>query len=146
MKGQVSVEYLIIVGIALGILIPGVFIFSKYAQSENTGEATQQLSQVGREMIASIRDTYALGINSWTTLDVVLPDNVQRIYVNPLDSEEVVIEYQSVGGISDAVFVSKNIPVHAEDAVDGNITRHPGLTKIKFTSEGLTVKIEEVTS
>lgn len=50
-KGQVSVEYLIMIGISLAILIPASVFFLNYSQSSNNGVIRSQVNKIGSLMI-----------------------------------------------------------------------------------------------
>jgi hypothetical protein len=139
MRGQISVEYLIIIGIALGILIPGILFFYTYSQSSEGSTTNAHLNDVGLKMVATAKGTYAQGIGAWQTLEVTLPPEVTRVYVS---GTELVFVYDTPSGLSEAVFFSTiNM---TSPTTDGNITAvHPGVTRFRFTSEGPRVLINE---
>ncbi|MDD9954547.1 MAG: hypothetical protein OXR66_09540 [Candidatus Woesearchaeota archaeon] len=138
--GQVSVEYLIIVGVALGLLIPAVIFFYSYSKSSDASAVSSQINDIGLQALSHVQSTYALGRNSRQTMEFNMPDVVQHVYVN---GQELVFVYETELGRSEAVFFS-TIPMITNDTIDGNISDvHPGLTNYRFDSFGSTVKITE---
>jgi len=141
MRGQVSVEYLVIIGLAIGILIPGVLFFYGYSQSNIGSTTASRLNEIGLRLVSATRSTYALGTNAWQTVEFTMPDAVTRAYVN---DTELVFTYDTQFGQADAVFFS-TVPLTTSDVDDGNISIvHPGQTRYRLTSQGSTVNITEV--
>lgn len=139
MRGQISVEYLIIIGIALGILIPGVMFFYTYSQSNEGSTTNAHLNDVGLRMVGTAKSTYAQGIGAWQTLEITLPPDVTRVYVN---DTELTIVYETQNGISEAVFFS-SVNMTAPNS-DGNVTvARPGVIRLRFMSQGSKVLINE---
>jgi len=104
-RAQVSVEYLIIIGISFAILIPGGYFFYKYSQSSNEATIRTQISQVGNSILTNAESIYGLADGSLVTLDLRYPKNVRDMYI--LDGKELVIKYEVSSGINEAVFFSK---------------------------------------
>ena len=143
MRGQVSVEYLVLVGVAIGVLVPAVLFFYKYSQTTEASSSATQINEVGLQMVSVVKSTYALGRNARQTLEFTMPENVNRVYV---DNMELVFVYETAFGESEAVFFSKNVPMTSDPSfIAGNISIvHPGLTKYQFESLGSEVNITEV--
>jgi uncharacterized protein (UPF0333 family) len=142
MRGQISVEYLIITAVAIGILVPGVMFFYGYSQSAGGGGSVNaHLNDIGLRAVATAKSTYGLGTGARQTIEFVMPKEVVRAYVN---ATELVFVYETSVGTSETVFFS-NINMTGSSS-DGNISiPHPGLTKYRFTSLGQTVLINETT-
>jgi uncharacterized protein (UPF0333 family) len=145
-RGQVSVEYLMIIAIALGVLVPSIFLFYTYSKSATNEVTGSQLNDIGLQMVAAGKSTYALGVNARRTLEFTMPAGITRIAAT---GDELVIVYETQYGQSEAVFFS-SIPLRGLDSSgaltpDGNISvAHPGLTRYRFISVGSEVHIEEV--
>jgi len=139
-RGQISVEYLVIVAIAIAILIPGVLFFYSYSQTD-TGSTTQ-LNDIGLRAIATVKETYALGTGTWRTFEFIMPESVIDVYV---DNSELVFVYETPHGISEAVFFSTiNM---ASGYPNGRISPeiHSGITKYRLVSQGQTIFVNETT-
>lgn len=107
-KAQVSVEYLIVLGIAFTVLIPAGYFFYTYSQNSNEETVRAQIDQIGREMLVNSESIYGLAEGSLLTLELKYPDNIREIYI--LNQNELVIKYELSSGMNDAVFFSK-IPI-----------------------------------
>lgn len=143
MRGQVSIEYLVILGLTIGILIPAVFFFYQYSKSDAGASTSAQVNDIGLRMVSTTKSTYALGNGAWQTMEFVMPETVTRVYVTP-NKDELVIVYDTVFGPTDAVFYS-NVNM-TPNPPDGNISAaHPGRTRYRFTSNGREVNITETT-
>jgi hypothetical protein len=141
MRGQVSIEYLIIIAVALGVLIPGVLFFYAYNQ-EGTGTTTNsRINDIGLQIITTVKSTYAVGNGAWQTVEFTMPDTVTRVYVN---NTELIFVYDTPQGPSEAVFFS---PINmTASSPDGNISStHGGSTRYRITSRGQTIFINETT-
>ena len=104
-KAQVSVEYLIIIGLSFAILIPGGYFFYNYSKSSNDGTIRTQITQIGTSMITSSESIYGLSEGSLVTLDLRYPSNIRDVYI--LSGNELVIKYELSSGMNEAVFFSK---------------------------------------
>jgi uncharacterized protein (UPF0333 family) len=144
-KGQVSVEYLIIIGVVLGLMVPGVLFFYGYTQSNSGSSANSRLTQLGLDITSTAKSTYGLGTGARQTLEATVPDNIIRIYAS---GTELVFVYDTPHGQSEAVFFSQ-VTLNGTNPdgtynADGNISTHPGLTRFRLTSAGNTVNINEL--
>jgi hypothetical protein len=75
-----------------------------------------------------------------------VPDGVKAFYI--LNNYEVIIEYDSYGGLSQAVFYSDiNITTPYSGGGISNISSffHPGLNQVKVASRGNFVEVQEIT-
>lgn len=103
-RGQVSLEYLVILGMALAVLIPATYLFYDYSQSTNERVVRGQIDVIGSKVITQAKAMYALGRNNRVTIDLTIPSPV--INVTILDGMELVLTYRSRQGVQDAVYFS----------------------------------------
>lgn len=140
MRGQVSVEYLVIVGIAIGLLIPAVMFFYSYNKSSESSSIASQVNEIGLQAISTAKATYALGRNARQTIEFVMPSDVTGVYA---DGQELVIVYETSAGRSEAVFFSDvNLTTGSPDGRVGQT--QPGLTRFRFESLGRRVNVTEL--
>jgi hypothetical protein len=147
-RGQISLEYLVIIGIALGLLIPGVVFFYAFTKTSEGTSASSRLSDIGLRTVSTAKSVQALGRDAWLTVEFNLPSEVTRIYVNNSAPSggimaELVFEYDTPQGPSQAVFFSSvNLTTPYPD---GNVTLpHPGIMRLRATSQGAVVNLTEV--
>ncbi|HEY9701459.1 MAG TPA: class III signal peptide-containing protein, partial [Allocoleopsis sp.] len=98
-KAQVSVEYLIIIGVSLAVLIPGTYFFYEYSKSSNEGAIRSQINQIGSSIISNAESVYGLGEGSLVTTEVRYPKNIRDVYI--LDDSELVIKYELSSGMNE---------------------------------------------
>ena len=143
-RAQISIEYLIIIGVAIGVLVPGILFFYTYSKSDEGSTTSSRINDIGLRMISTVKSTYALGNGAWQSVEFIMPGAVTHVYVNPLSDTELVFVYETPYGPSEAVFYSQISMVPAN--ADGNISvPHPGLTRYRLTSQGTKILINETT-
>lgn len=115
-KAQISVEYLIIVGLAFAVIIPAAYFFYTYTQDSNEEAVRSQINQVGNEILLNAESIYGLADGSLVTVTLQYPKNIRDIYV--INQKELIIHYELSSGRNDAVFFSR-IPLSGAYATDG---------------------------
>jgi hypothetical protein len=105
-KAQSSVEYIVIVSMALLIIIPASFIFYNYVNSSKVSLLHSQVFNVGNNLVDTAIKVYSIGDNSWQTIKITIPDEVKEITIyNYSDYSELIINY-GIESVSDGVFFS----------------------------------------
>jgi len=139
-KGQVSVEYLFILTMALAIIIPGSVLFYNYSKESNEQLVASQINRIGKNIISSAEQMYTIGKDSWVTIEVNFPESTRDAYI--VDDSELVITYQTTRGLTEAVFFTD---ITIKGVYSGNLSQqfHHGHMNIKIESEGGQVLIGE---
>ncbi len=129
-KGQISAEYLIIMGFVLVALLP-VFYYSLTNLNNNL-----RLNQAN-DMINRIAETadfvYFLGPGSQDTLSIVIPGGVESI---TLQGKEVAMKMRIFGSVSDFVAVTKA-------TINGSISISQGTSNILIKNENNVIQITD---
>lgn len=143
-KGQASFEYISMVAIVILFVVTGTGIIYNYSQRSSQDISLSTIQKIGNDLIDVSEKIYYVGGTSWETVRFNLPDSVKKMYVQ--NNYVLVIEYESNGGLSQAVFFS-DINLTTPYMVDGlgNLSSnfHPGVNSIRLTSNGNSVLIEE---
>ena len=148
LKGQSSVEYLIVVAIALVVLIPGSYLFLNFSKGSSEQISSNQLNLVGRDIINKASEMHTLGKDSWTTIEFSLPNNFLGGYI--VDGTDMYFNYSTDSSITDVsastvVFfpVGFNISNNASQACTDECSLNlvPGMNKLKIWSRGDYVSI-----
>jgi hypothetical protein len=151
-KGQAAFEYILVVGIAMLLIVPGALLFYNYSIKSGDELLRSKIDLLGNEVMDGVEKVYYIGESSWETVKVDVPDSVKWVYI--LNNSELVIEYESHAGVSQAVFFSDiNITTpfsigekyYISDVPADPMNMHAGLNMIKITSKGHYVLINEVT-
>ena len=101
-RAQVSMEYLVVVGIALLILIPGSYFFYKYSRNTNDQVVRSQIDSVGSQIVSQAKSVYSFGKDNRVTIDINIPAEVKNVTL--YDGEELVFTYGSNSGTQEALF------------------------------------------
>jgi len=99
-EGQISVEYMMLIGFVTIVSIPLLIIFFSFTQDSGDEIASVQVQQIAKKIIDAAESVYYLGEPSQTTLRVNIPDNV--VLVN-LSDYEVVFKIKTKSGEVDIV-------------------------------------------
>jgi hypothetical protein len=102
---QISLEYLIIIGLSFAILIPAGDFFYDYSRSSNDETVRSQINDLGNRILVNAEAVYGLTGDSMITLDLTYPDKILDMYI--LNNGEVIIRYELQSGINEAVFFSR---------------------------------------
>lgn len=130
-KAQSALEYLMIVALTMGIIIPAAYFFFQYSSESSTQIVDAQINQIGRNVIDTAETVYFSGEGSKMVLEMNMPKNLEDVYI--LAKRELVFKITSDVGVTEAVFFSSvSIPI-AEDGELSDIAGS-GLKKIKIQS------------
>ena len=144
-RGQISFEYLIIVGLALLVIVPALFFFLTFTGGGEDAVLHSRVAELGTQMVRTAGDSYALGRHSWLTLDVNIPEDVESISVYSDGSEyEFAVRYLTSHGTSEAVFYSPTPLTHQAISSSSNLTLvqdRVGQVSFRFTSQGTNVTV-----
>jgi len=137
-KTQAATEYLMIVGFVMIILVPSIYLYSKYSAESQDSIANAKVDAIANEIIKATDQVYSYGEGSQTTVSVSFPKNVIGITFGGDEEEqnkEIVFRIiNSKGGESDIAKV-------ANVYLTGDITVFPGLKKIIVKSLGSAVSV-----
>lgn len=104
-KGQITLEYLLILGFTFTILIPGILFLSSYNKGSLSRFHSAQYEKLGATILNAAVETLAQGKGSWMTLNVLVPESIRDIRVSD-NGQELVVTYETPFGDRDAVFFS----------------------------------------
>ncbi len=143
MRGQISFEYLVIVGLALLVIVPALLFFLTFTRGGDDSVTHARVAEIGSEMTALSSEVFSLGKSSWLTLDTLIPETVENVSVirNTGSLDELVITYRTQNGLSQGVFFSSVPLANSTDPVaEGSqsllFSERVGIVSLRFTSGG----------
>ena len=145
-RAQSALEYMMIVALALGIIVPTTYLFFRYSSESNIKLIDSQINEIGGSMVDTAETVYFSGEGSKIILEVNMPENVRDIYI--ISNRELVFNLTTNIGETEAVFFS-TINITSTSCQDEICALTDiaslGLNKIKFQSfnEGKQVLISE---
>lgn len=80
-KGQVAMEFLMITGFFLLIVIPTIFYFYTYTQESTIDVEISKASAIGNSVIETAETVYYYGKDAKLTMNIDLPSGVQNMSV-----------------------------------------------------------------
>ena len=139
-KGQSSLEYLLIVGLTFAIIVPTTYLFYNYSKESSQEIADAQIIQFGRTLVDTAESIFYSGQGSKTVLDMNVPEKITSAVI--IDGKEFVLNMSTSFGISEIVFFSSVNLTAIGPYCSGNICNIP-----EFTIPGLKkIKVEAISS
>ncbi len=133
-KAQVSIEYLIIVGFVVAVLIGILAIAFFYSGTIKDRIKMTQINNFANKIISTSESVFYAGEPSRATISAYLPENVKEIEII---ENSLVLTFQASSGLNKVSFLSQ-VPISG--AIDSN----PGLKKIRAVAEETQVVISQV--
>jgi len=103
-NSQSALEYMVIIALTLGIIIPTTYVFFNYSRESSIQILDSQINQIGRSMIDTAETVYYSGQSSKIVLELNMPDVVTDMYI--IDSRELIFNLTTSIGENEAVFFS----------------------------------------
>ena len=132
MKFQVAVEYILIIGLGLAILIPYVAYLTQVAQSYKEENALVTAKNSLEKLGQTIDWIYYQGEPAKTKIEILIPDNVESIEVV---NGTIVWRIRTSAGISDIYYIC------AVKNITGNFPSGGGYYEITIEAKGNGVEV-----
>ncbi len=130
-KAQVSMEYMMVVGFSLLMIMPIIAIYGMERQSINNQVNAKQAGNIAKKIVDSAETVYYLGKPAKTTLKVYMPSNVERIEIN---NREIVFKVRVGKLLTDIVGTS-------QVNMTGNLSTGQGIQYIDIAADNYVVNI-----
>lgn len=148
-RAQATFEYLVVLGIVMSLLLPGVYLFYNKSQSTSDTIAIQRLAQMGADLVSAAEYIYPFGSGSKTTLTFNVPVGVRNITVrgqgNPTGNEFVI--NLNVSGQNHSLVYFSKYPIfignctNSSMALPAEFVNNPGRKDFQIISCGANVSI-----
>ncbi len=135
-KGQVSTEYLMVVGFSLLILVPVLAAFFLQTQDLQDSVDLNAAKEAVRTIAENADLVYTMGPPTTVVIKVRVPDKVTKV---SFQGRQVTMEVETAAGLSD-VFET------ASANMTGNMSAESGTHKLKLTAQSSSVQITEISS
>ena len=137
-KAQSALEYLMVIALAMGIIVPITYMFFQYSSESNVQIIDVQVTQIGRNIIDTAESVYYSGEGSKIVLEINMPENVEDVYI--IADRELVFKVITELGETEIVFFSD---IDITIAEDGDLTDIAGVgrKKVEIQSDGNQVLI-----
>ena len=127
------------VAMALALIIPGTIIFHQYTIGTQKAIVSSQIYKIGNDLLDSAELMYSVGENSWQTLEITFPQEIDSVKVYTETGGSELVLRHGTDYVSDAVFFTKiKLLNSTEQNCDGGceIPINNGFTKIRVESIG----------
>ncbi len=131
-KGQVSLEYLLITGFAFLFIAPLIAVFYSQSQSLNEDVQKSQAERVASAITEAANQVYYLGEPSKKSLLVYMPQGVESVTIN---QNYVSFKLSSLAG-------SYEVVKWSDANLTGSIATFAGLHKVEVKATSLGVEIK----
>ena len=133
--GQVSMEYLIIVGFVTFIVIAILGVAFFYSGAIKDQIKSTQINNYANKIISTTESVFYAGAPSKSTISAYLPENVRSIEI---DGYDLIIEVETYSGLNKIAFTSK-VPLSG-----GPLSITKGLKKIEVEASEDSASITEL--
>jgi uncharacterized protein (UPF0333 family) len=123
-KGQISTEYLIVVGFVVFFVITMLGVALFYSSSVRDSIRVSQLEHFAEKVISSAEEVYYAGEPSKSTMNVYLPEGVSEIEIA---ANEVVFTMTLSSGVNIMSY-------HSKVPLEGNISLGEGVKRVQVLS------------
>ncbi len=131
-KGQVAMEYVMIVGFATLIAIPLFLIFNFYTLETRDEVILSQADSIATKIVDSAESVYYIGEPSKITLKIYMPVGVENITIQ----DGYVVLRASTKGLSTDIVKSSDVNI------TGTLNIVPGMKNINIEARGDYVWVE----
>lgn len=100
-RGQVSIEYMVIIGFVTIITIPLIIIYHTFVKDSREEISSNQILQLAKKIVDASESVYYHGEPSQTAIRVNVPDGITAVDLSY--GYELVFKIQTGGGSSDIV-------------------------------------------
>ena len=137
-RAQSALEYLMILALAMGIIVPTTYLLFRYASESNVEIIDSQINRIGRNIIDTAETVYYSGKSSKIVVELNMPENVEDVYI--IAERELVFKVITELGETETVFFSD---IDITIAEDDDLTDIAGVgrKKVKIESDGTEVLI-----
>ena len=135
-RGQVSFEYLIIMGFVTFIIVGILSMAFFYSNNVKDRIKINQITNYANKIVSTSESIFYAGYPSKATITVYLPENVISVDVNSAE-DSIIIAIQTSSGIAKTSF-SSNVPI------SGTLGANTGLNKIQIEAGATEVIISQV--
>ena len=125
-RGQVSIEYIAIVGLTTIVVISLLAISNYYSREVEDTINTNQIDRIGKEVVDTAESMYYFGEPSKTTIKVFMPNGINEINIIP---NELNFRVRTKSGLTDMPYFS-SVPLN------GNISHSYGFRYITIEARG----------
>ena len=139
-RGQSSVEYLTMVGIALAIIVPSSYFILDFASDITQQSDNRRAVLLGSDIVSTVREVYASEKGSFIVLDAGVPDFFLNgtIYGN----EEVAFRLATTRGETDMVFFTQGINItNGTSCTTCQLPIEPGFNRLEIYNNGTSITI-----
>ncbi|MFW6014318.1 MAG: hypothetical protein ACOCZQ_03060 [Nanoarchaeota archaeon] len=132
-RGQASMEYLLIVGFALIMLMPLVVIHMTQEENIRDDSNLMQATNIVQTLISNAESIHFIGEPSKTTIEVRMPQNVQEVEIE----ENRILFRVATGDGEVEVYRYTNVEL------TGSLDPNQGLTRITIEAQDDKVDISQ---
>lgn len=132
-KGQLSMEYLTLVGFVVVIIIPMTIIYITYSDQSEDQIVSNQVDSIAKKIGDTAETVYYLGEPSKTRIRTYFPQNIDNISIA---GREIVFYVRTKHGVDEVVI---SMPVN----VSGTLEPTSGIHNVIIEAKGNYVEITD---
>ncbi|MEK6916568.1 MAG: hypothetical protein AABW92_02390 [Nanoarchaeota archaeon] len=121
-RGQIAVEYIMIVAISLFIILPGIYLFRNFAFASNDNVLQSRLSEAADSILSIGKEMYYYGPPSKSVKSLDMPSQISNMYIlSTSDGKEYYLAFNFfTSSGSDTVLFESDYPIKPVETVTCN--------------------------
>ena len=120
-KGQPALEYLMVIALVLGIIVPTTYLLFRTTSESNAQIIYSRISQIGNNIIDTAETVLFSGEGAKIVLEANMPKGISNVKI--LANRELVFEVVTELGTTEQVFFSSTtIPIISDDPTNPDCT------------------------
>ena len=143
-KSQSALEYLLVIALVLGIIVPTTYLLFRYSSESNAEIVDSRIIKIGRSIIDTAETVYFSGEGAKIVVELTMPEGVDDVHI--LSNRELVFSITTEIGETESVFFSSvNIPITANDGTSAECINNGNCDLSSIAGVGLKkIKIESL--
>ena len=133
-RAQISLEYLMVMGFAMLIIIPVILVFFLQTEDIHDNVNLNQARRISRKIVNAAHSVYYVGEPSQTLIEVVMPEKINSINIS---GRELIFEIETQGGLTDIYEI-------ADMNLTGSLSTDSGRRTVKVEALSNSVRITDV--
>lgn len=113
-KTQISIEFMMVVGFAMLLIIPGIYFFYTQVNDSTFAISSSRTETIANNVIQQVEYVYPQARNTFTTIDFLLPEQVVNMTVLKRSSSSLgndLVFEMDLGGMTHHIVVFTRYPI-----------------------------------
>jgi hypothetical protein len=109
---------MVVVGLAMLLIIPTFYLFYVHSQEATNQINSARLNRIGNEVLKQARTIYYTGESAKTTLNIDMPEGLERMYINSTAAISQLVMIVQLGSQNHSLVYFSDVPLFFGNCTD----------------------------